>query len=1432
MAAALAAASAIWPTAPALAGGRAADVASASGLAANSGALGLTAGAAGVPCPPNTPRIPAPLPSTAAVEKGIDGDGAAENGMYGAVEKRPAEERLAENVELVLPKTNPKFGAPAGGLGGSGRGWMGTVSVPSSVLKSSAGLAGAPPGLKGEGDFDEYSLIGDAVASESASDAAASKSASDAEASKSASGRRRASVASCSSAAVMLFRTHQRSSRGGPPPLMADGAREDLVAALRTQALVRALVQRSMGLISGANHEAAVDWVHGSFRHHRFGSTDGHAVSRACAEFEVLLRRHAGHAKADAMEALLCRVLGIRALGTRATDAAAKPVSLLYWLADTQAMLASESARWRGGPPSLARRVVQPAGLGHGPATEPVQWGYSSASGDEGEDEQGSSGAPSAVCPGMSASPAGDGGEELATADATTASSAPAEAAPARPVAPDAPADAAAVRPTDLLSARPTGLFSVSRDGGPWAAGTDVVDGAALIAAARGFGRPSRARLLHSTAMAMSGCAASDWEEVCTDTGREGCNDIGREGCNDSRIGREVCNDSRKGREGCGDSTGHARERARGIPLAGTAGTGRGREGAHVSTAAGSAAAHRGETPGASWWRIVRLSVSGRAHASRCGEPTAALPVLAELGSFASGVATLSTLAHALLTHPNLPTVLRVLGHSIRQQMIVVQHAAWRGVDLASLAAEASSGAGSARSTCASAASSARAAAGHSGVGCPPRRAGLLALADSARCMRGGGARRLAELTALAADLSALPALNAVLGLAARKPDSAAEATAAVLSLLLRRCQAHEAACGPMAAGGAPIFFWLFVLLRCLLAYVRALDTWVGSGQLRDAPGELFVYRRGAAPALDDPEAAWESTFALRPAAAIPELLLPLASAVLVAGKSRHLARTLAPAAGETEPVEAGALQAEVVRRLLGVIGPASRAPDFESAVPSVADSGRALWVGRPASGLPAEQPVVQPRVQGPSQAPMRPAAPVDLRPWRISLAPRRPCPFGRDDRPEGAVAARGRMAEESGALHDAGLCPQLCRLPSSAPKPTMAELPGAAELDHLMLTLADASRGGSGPGAQDTGVQHNGSEASAVDSRGAACRLPPLTLLLREALVGPVARACGRAGPELLARLPELLETARMLHAVVLAGEPRLTSPPLERLFTAADTHAPWRPSVGELTISLHEILVDSGVLKAQAARFTFEVLPVSAAERHAGMRPVPAQGAPLDSANVRAFDALALTYTPPWPLQLAFSAAALAKQQQVFALLLRLRRAKWSLESLPLGRAGGASRAGGGFSRAGVGFSLRPWWTLRSELLHAIDHLYGFFCLAVISAEWRVWVARLPEMPNVDAVRAAYQVFCDKVAARCFLEAGFSAELAAIDAILTLALRLRVQLEALGTLPPAAHEAAARRWRTELRRSIQLLTATLDKQPASRALGEALNFNHFYDG
>jgi hypothetical protein len=94
-------------------------------------------------------------PSPRAVEKGIDGAGAADKGTNGAAEKRPADERLAINVEVVVPKTKPKFGALAvSRLGCGGGGCTGAVPFPSPALPFAPGLVGVPAGLKGKGGFD------------------------------------------------------------------------------------------------------------------------------------------------------------------------------------------------------------------------------------------------------------------------------------------------------------------------------------------------------------------------------------------------------------------------------------------------------------------------------------------------------------------------------------------------------------------------------------------------------------------------------------------------------------------------------------------------------------------------------------------------------------------------------------------------------------------------------------------------------------------------------------------------------------------------------------------------------------------------------------------------------------------------------------------------------------------------------------------------------------------------------------------------------------------------------------------------------------------------------------------------------------------------------------------------------------------------------
>lgn len=330
--------------------------------------------------------------------------------------------------------------------------------------------------------------------------------------------------------------------------------------------------------------------------------------------------------------------------------------------------------------------------------------------------------------------------------------------------------------------------------------------------------------------------------------------------------------------------------------------------------------------------------------------------------------------------------------------------------------------------------------------------------------------------------------------------------------------------------------------------------------------------------------------------------------------------------------------------------------------------------------------------------------------------------------------------------------------------------------------------------------------------------------MAVREAFLAPIAHSCARAGPQLLRLLPGLRGVARLLHAVALAAEPRLTAPVCERLCELADRCRPWRPALPQLTRLLRESLAEGGVPAGQAGRFSFELADVSAQEPRNG----PRKGSSFsDAVDARAFESLVLRYAPPWPLQLVFTPALLSQQQRVFALLLRLRRAKWSLETVSVG----AGAAGG--RCAGSTPLTRLWWTLRSELLHAVHHILAYVTLAVIAAEWRSLLDGLPALSSVDAFAAACARLYERIASRCFLEPQHEAEMRAVDAILALALRLRAQLsDDLAALPAVAHAAAARRWRAELRRSVQLLMRTLRQQPEGRPLSEALDFNSHYGG
>ena len=110
-----------------------------------------------------------------------------------------------------------------------------------------------------------------------------------------------------------------------------------------------------------------------------------------------------------------------------------------------------------------------------------------------------------------------------------------------------------------------------------------------------------------------------------------------------------------------------------------------------------------------------------------------------------------------------------------------------------------------------------------------------------------------------------------------------------------------------------------------------------------------------------------------------------------------------------------------------------------------------------------------------------------------------------------------------------------------------------------------------------------------------------------------------------------------------------------------------------------------------------------------------------------------------------------------------------------------------------------------------------------------------------DVDAFRWAHKRFVERCLTRCLLRSQHHRILAAIERIVELALRLRVQLEALPKLSVRAHATSAIRWRGELRAGVRLvleeLSCAASREPLTAGCGselidlcQLLNYNRFY--
>jgi hypothetical protein len=228
------------------------------------------------------------------------------------------------------------------------------------------------------------------------------------------------------------------------------------------------------------------------------------------------------------------------------------------------------------------------------------------------------------------------------------------------------------------------------------------------------------------------------------------------------------------------------------------------------------------------------------------------------------------------------------------------------------------------------------------------------------------------------------------------------------------------------------------------------------------------------------------------------------------------------------------------------------------------------------------------------------------------------------------------------------------------------------------------------------------------------------------------------------------------------------------------------------------------------------------------------------------------------------------------VFGALLQLRRAKWALETLlhhqhrhPV--AAGGALAGASRSRNDACGLVHAWWALRLEVLGIVSQLYAHFTLTVVHAgslggpsrsapsplpalawsqsalplcaEWtRFHDEQLPAQRSLHGCQRAFEEFTERVAARCLLLPRYAHVRHALRQILSLALRLRMQLETIAPLSARTHAAAAERWREELQRTVRFVLKTLrqaaqhdgdrphEEDPELLDLCRALNFSGFY--
>ncbi|KAL3920308.1 MAG: hypothetical protein SGPRY_005300, partial [Prymnesium sp.] len=660
-------------------------------------------------------------------------------------------------------------------------------------------------------------------------------------------------------------------------------------------------------------------------------------------------------------------------------------------------------------------------------------------------------------------------------------------------------------------------------------------------------------------------------------------------------------------------------------------------------------------------------------------------------------------------------------------------------------------------------------------------------------------------------------------------------ASMAAIELLLDRYARHQQL-QSVDPTTPRLFLRLFV--SALLPYLRHLQLWLKHGQLARRGGELIISSDETVELGG--EEYWERCFSLAPEA-MPRQLRSLAPAVLKAGKSRHLLSTLPspPFEGEGEAGprgvgrggewkegevegeegEGGGNAREVSHASVSTRGGGGEKKhgrihqeengrgDAETLELKFCRSLLRLMRGLRCRGREGLGASVEGVVDGRMGGAVEGAEGID----------RRGEGFDRGERSDGVGwSAQGVV----GALYAGKGCDL-----------AEGEVMGVAGQE-----LNGDRRAASSCGRGRFVMERAEMRTHPMPSNGASTKAG-LPRLVPSGGGWGGAEGRGEVSMRSCTEVRDVVRSSPALEAnpqVLLLGEPSLLGVTCDSLFSRLKAHGRWRKQLPDLCLLLHDQLVVGGLTPQEAALFSFQLHTPGAQCTDSASGPSASLG--LDSHDITALDALRIHFTVTWPLPLTLSQSALGKMEQacrgfgmctiaaVFTLLLQLRRAKWSLETI---RYPGDKRE--------VSHSQHAWRLLQAEMLHFVTTLYTHLTLAVIQVEWTDFCSRLAALSDVDSFREAHDLFASRVHDGCLLGVKFEPLLQAVRSILNLALRLREQVMSMSASGPPS---AAERWRFELRRGVRFALRSLrvgvDCGPRAACsfvdLCRCLDFNRFY--